>query len=183
MRCVKTAWHNHQDEIWSFLRQQLGKAEDADDLLQDLYLKALSQGSGFCEIGNPRAWLFNVARNAIVDRHRTSKHHVPLPEDLSAEPAPEQKTVDDLTHCLPRVLSELPERDRQAVLLCDLQGMTQKDYAKHVGLTLPAAKSRLLRARQRLQAQLVVSCKVTFDDYGEVSSFVPRPPLEPQQVG
>jgi len=176
MRCIKTAWQEHQAEVWRFLRQRLGNEQEADDLLQDLYLKALSQGSRFCGIGNPRAWLFSVARNALIDRYRTTKDHVPLPDDLVAETEPERKTVDDLSQCLPRVLSELSEPDRQALLMCDLEGISQKDYAKSAGISLSAAKSRLQRARQRLQSHLVSACQVVFDEDGEIRSFVPRPP-------
>lgn len=55
---------------------------------------------------------------------------------------------------------------------------TQLAYARHLGLTLPAAKSRVQRARQHLQQQLVTACQVTFDHAGRVCCFVPRAPLE-----
>ena len=60
--------------------------------------------------------------------------------------------------------------------LMDENRLTKCGVRRKTRLTLPPAL-------QRLQAQIVASCKVGFDDNGEVSSFVPRPPLEPQQVG
>ena len=85
--------------------------------------------------------------------------------------------VDLLSHCLPRVLSELAPEDRDAITLCDIQGMGQKDYARRLGLTLPAAKSRVQRARQRLRTHMAEVCQVRFDEDGKVCCFVPRPGL------
>ena len=136
------------------------------------------QGVDFCRVENPRAWLFQVARNLLVDRLRLTREQVPLPDDLLADAPPEIAPVDLLSHCLPRVLSELSAEDREAIVLCDIQGVTQKAFAERLGLTLPAAKSRVQRARLRLRSQLADACQLTFDAEGKVCCFVPRPPLE-----
>jgi len=176
--CVNRAWRAHQTELRVFLAHRAGSAAEADDLLQEVFLKALHQGKDFCSIENARAWLFQVARNLLVDRLRLSKEQVPLPDDLHAETPAEPVPVDLLSHCLPRVLSELSADDREAITLCDIQGMTQKTFAERLGLSLPAAKSRVQRARLRLRAQLADACQLTFDEEGKVCCFVPRPPLE-----
>ena len=176
--CHHKAWQQYKTEIRAFLLQRAGNAGEADDLLQEIFLKALLQGDDFCQLHNPRAWLFHVARNLLVDRLRVTKAQVPLPEDLCAEPAPSFAAIDLLSQCLPRVLSELSAEDREAITRCDIQGETQKDYAQRLGLSLPAAKSRVQRARRRLRAQLAKACQVTFDESGRICCFVPRPPLE-----
>ena len=175
--CHNKAWRQHQAEIRGFLAHRAGSASETDDLLQDVFLKALLQGKAFCRLDNPRAWLFHVARNLLIDRLRLSKDQVLLPVDLAAQPEPGFEPVDLLSHCLPRVLTELSAEDRDAIMCCDMQGMTQKDYAHRLGLSLPAAKSRVQRARLRLRAQLAEACQVTFDDEGKVCCFIPRPPL------
>ena len=175
--CHKAAWRKYQGEIRGFLERRASHVGEAEDVLQEVFLKALLQGSSFCELANPRAWLFHVARNLMVDRFRLSKEQVPLPEDLCAEPAPGFDPVDGLTVCLPRILAELSAQDRDAILQCDLQGVAQKEYARQHGLSLSAAKSRVQRARQRMQAQLIKDCQVSFDEKGNVCCFVPRDPL------
>jgi RNA polymerase sigma-70 factor (ECF subfamily) len=142
-------------------------------LLQDLFLKALRQGERFCSVHNARAWLFEVARNTLADRLRVERDTVELPEDLS-EQVEEADTVDTLTACLPRVLSELDDEDREAIQLCDLQGMPQADFAKLKGLGLSAAKSRLQRARLRMKQQMTQVCQVQVDPKGHVLDFIPR---------
>lgn len=181
--CINKAWRQHQGEIRGFLAHRCQGVADADDLLQEVFLKAMLQGKAFCALENPRAWLFQVARNLLIDRLRLTKTQVPLPDDLQAEPAFETDPVDLLSQCLPRVLSELAADDREVIVCCDIRGCTQKDYAQRHGLSLPAAKSRLQRARARLRAQLAVACQVTFDETGKVCCFVPRPPMDAGRSG
>lgn len=174
--CLNRAWRTHKTEIRSFLSRRVVDKAETDDLLQEVFLKALLLGRSFCAIDNPRAWLFQVARNMLIDRLRLSREQVSLPDDLCAETEPPVDTVDALTQCLPRVLSELSAEDREAVTLCDLNGITQQEFADRAGISLPAAKSRVQRARRRLQEHMVQACQVKFDEQGKVCCFVPRPP-------
>ncbi len=179
--CVAAAWQAHEGELLGYLRHQLPDGHAAEDLLQDVFVKAMRQGQGFCSLDNPRAWLFQVARNALIDRARVSKPQVSLDElTLALEaPAPDAlEPIDALAACVARVLGELPPGDADILRACDLEGRTQRDYAQQQGLSLPATKSRLLRARQRLRDQLSTACQVRFDDDGSVGSHVPRPPAE-----
>lgn len=173
MNCVTTAWSQHQAELKNWARKRLENPAEVDDFLQDLFLKALRQGERFCSVDNARAWLFEVARNALADRLRLARDMVELPEDVPA-PVEDADMVDNLSACLPRVLSELSDEDREVITLCDLHGLPQAEYAQRAGLTLPAAKSRLQRARQRLRDRMTTACQVHFDDAGHVSDFVPR---------
>jgi len=175
MRCVTEAWGKHETELRRFLRHRAGSDAEGDDLLQEVFLRALRQANGLCGVDNRRAWLFHVARNLLIDRLRLSKDQVPLPDDLATEEDDPAPTVDGLSQCLPRVLAELSPQDREAITLCDIDGMTQLDFAKRLSLSLPAAKSRVQRARARLKARMSEACQVKYDAEGLVSSFVPRP--------
>jgi RNA polymerase sigma-70 factor (ECF subfamily) len=176
VNCVQQAWREHESELRGYLRRRMPHPGDADDLLQEVFLKALRQGRAFCDIVQVRAWLFQVARNALADRLRLRREEVELPEDLTAG-AEERAPVETLDQCLPRVLSELPAEDREALVLCDLEGLPQEEYARRKGIGLPAAKSRVQRARKRLRARMTEVCRVALDETGQVDSFVPRAPL------
>ena len=125
MRCLMNAWDKNEAELRGWLRSRLGNAHDAEDMLQDLFIKAMRQDRKFCEIGNARAWLFEVARNAVTDRLRLKKEQVELPDDLTAEHE-ETPAVESLAACLPRALSELSGEDREVITRCDLEGMSQE---------------------------------------------------------
>ena len=167
--CVASAWRAHEGELRGYLRHRLADAEAADDVLQDVFVKAMRQGQGFCTLDNPRAWLFQVARNALVDRARTAHPTEPLPEGPEEPVAPPEDSVapvDALAECLDRSLGELSADDAAILRACDLEGMTQREFAAAHGLSLPATKSRLLRARQRLRDRLTTACRVSVDEDG-----------------
>ena len=173
MQCLMQAWDKHEAELRAWLAGKLGNRQDAEDMLQNLFLKAIRQQQTFCELENARAWLFRVARNALADHLRLRKDQVELPDEIIAKteiPAP----VASLAQCLPRTLAELSEDDREVITYCDLEGMTQEDYAKLKGISLPGVKSRIQRARKRLHEHLSEACQVRFDETGNVCCFVPR---------
>lgn len=175
--CLLGAWSATEAELRGYLRHRMGHQEDVEDLLQEVFIKALRQDSRFCQIENPRAWLFQVARNALADRLRVARDHIALPDDLAIQKPEQPPLVDDLTQCLPRVLSELSDEDRLAITLCDIEGRSQQDLANCLGISLSGAKSRIQRARKRLKAQMELGCKVRYDESGNVSGFTPRPPM------
>lgn len=175
-KCILRAWEAHERELLAFLLHRTGNQHQAEDLLQEIFLKSIRQGQNFCSLANPRAWLFQVTRNALIDAARTSKSFEALPEELAAPTGEKRSPVDDLDTCIERNLSVLPADDRHIIETCDLQGQTVRAYAAANGLTLAAAKSRLLRARKRLRDTLVVNCQVRFDEAGQVCCHTPRPP-------
>ncbi len=172
--CVARAWQAHEGELRGYLRHRLADADAAEDLLQDVFVKAMRQGQRFCSLDQPRAWLFQVARNALIDRVRTSHPGDELPDDLPAPESEAMAPVDELAGCLSRCLDELNADDAAMLRACDLEGRTVREFADAQGLSLPAAKSRLLRARQRLRTQLSSACQVSFDPDGIVAGHTPR---------
>ncbi|WP_281985060.1 sigma-70 family RNA polymerase sigma factor [Azonexus hydrophilus] len=174
--CLSRAWRETRGELLGWLRHRLDSEAEADDLLQEVFLRALRQGDAFCTLDNPRAWLFQVARNALTDRLRSNRPPSELSDDLAATESELPATVDQLTQCLPRVLGELSAADRLAIELCDIAGQPQQVLAEKLGISLSGAKSRLQRARQRLKVRLIEGCQVCFDAEGQVAGFVPRPP-------
>ncbi|WP_440997705.1 sigma-70 family RNA polymerase sigma factor [Arhodomonas sp. SL1] len=170
--CVLGAWHDHERELRGFLINRLGDHDAAEDLLQEVFLRAMHEGEGFCRLERPRAWLFRVARNAAVDRERRGRPFEPVPEDLADED-PDTPPVDTLSACLERNLADLPETDREIIRHCDLAGTPQRIYAAERGLTVGAVKTRLFRARQRLRKRLIRHCRVRFDEQGRVCCHLP----------
>lgn len=179
--CVSAAWQAHEGELLGYLRHRLADADTASDVLQDVFAKAMRHGQGFCTLDNPRAWLFQVARNALIDRARSTMPLVPLPDGDDEPAAPQQEPpapVDALATCLARTMTELSADDAAILAACDLGGQTLRAFAEGQGLSLAAAKSRLLRARQRLRDRLTMACQVRFDTDGTVSGHVQRPPAD-----
>lgn len=58
--CLMTAWSACEAELLGFLRHRVGRIEDAEEVLQEVFIKAMRQGKQFCGLDNPRAWLFQA---------------------------------------------------------------------------------------------------------------------------
>lgn len=156
MNTLLLIWSRHEPELRGWLRATMPVSSNVEDVLQDSFVKAMRQGDRISDVTQPRAWLFEIKRNALIDRLRAQKPRAPLPtdwEELPEEPK-DLDTEDALVACVPRVLSELDAQDREALELCDLQGMAQAEFAWLKGLSLPAAKSRVQRARQRMRERM-----------------------------
>lgn len=171
--CALVSWHAHSREIRAYLAHRLADPFVADDLLQEVFLRTLRQGERFCRVENQRAWLFEVARNAVTDQARLGKPQVPLSGDLVQE-TEALEPIDTLTQCMERVLTELAEPDAEVIRRCDLEGMKLQTFADLHQLTLPAVKSRVQRARRRLRELMIENCQVRFDEAGRVCCYVPR---------
>lgn len=166
--CVLRAWRAHQAELSRFLMARAPDPQRAEDVIQDVFLKAMQAGKTFCALDDARAWLFHVARNALIDAWRRDKPWVELPEDLALEPAETQAPIDLLDACLPRQIKRLTVEDQAIIQACDIQGQTVAQFAQTHGLSLSAAKARLRRARSRLRTYLITQCDIHFDAQGAV---------------
>ncbi|QEP42295.1 sigma-70 family RNA polymerase sigma factor [Ectothiorhodospiraceae bacterium BW-2] len=175
MNCVIEAWHCHEQELRGFFYRQLHDWAQADDLLQDIFLKAMAQQSRFCAVENRRAWLFRVAKNSLIDylrSHQRSEERGDVPEPLEEELPP----LLNLAECLPHALQRLGAAEAAIIQQCDLEGMSQQAYADQAALSLPATKSRLQRARKRLKQELQQLCQVRFSESGTICCFTPCSP-------
>ena len=172
MKCITNAWDLHENELRYFLQGRIKDTEIAEDLLQDVFVKALAEGQKFCQLDNTRAWLYRVTRNRLIDYLRTHKIHEEVPDHLP-EPVEVTEPVVNLSRCLPTALKNLNKQDREVIELCDLEGLNQAEYARRKEITVAGAKSRIQRARKRLKDELNTACKIVFDEQGNVCCFDP----------
>ena len=171
MNCVIRAWEKHEAELRAFINKNIPDARVSEDLLQDTFLKAIQHGAQFCSLENPRAWLFTVTRNQLVDFQRKQKKTEPLAEDIEEENET-ISAIESLSSCLPHALEKLDKKDRDILQKCDLDGLNQLDYAKQNNIGISTAKSRIQRARKKLKQQLNQLCHVKYDTSGNVCCYI-----------
>jgi len=128
--------------------------EQADDLVQDCLERALSRRHLWSEDGNTRAWLFTIMHNIHANDTRRNSNRpgtVPLDDDAvqAARPPGQMLRVTGLETAA--ALQELPEEQRQVILLVALEGMSYGEVAETMGIAQGTVMSRLSRGRERLR--------------------------------
>jgi len=156
---LETAWQRFSDALRSFLGRRMRRPEDAEDVLQQVFLKLASAPPGDLPDERLGAWLYRVARNAAVDAHR--REHVRATESLApdaASEAPDEDTLAALAGCLEPMLRTLPETYAEALREVDLAGRKPRDLAAELGLSHSAIKSRVQRGRALLRERFLACC-------------------------
>jgi len=151
----------HQAAVWRYLRSLARDESLAEDVLQETFLSVWKSARSFRGEAGIRTWMFTIARNALFRKFRGTgaADEVPL-GDLGAAagwggaPVFEDAEVRlDLRILFDRAMEALPPADREILLLRDVEGFSGEETAAMLGLTLPAMKTRLHRARLRFAAE------------------------------
>ncbi|GAC1359637.1 MAG: RNA polymerase sigma factor SigZ [Ktedonobacteraceae bacterium] len=174
---TEQAWEAFHTPLQRFIRKRVPDEMIAEDLLQDIFLKIHQHGESLQDVKKLESWIYHVARNAIIDFYRSARPTNSLdgPEALDLpEELPDDDIVSELLPCVQAMVKNLPEPDRQALVLTEYQGLTQKEFGERVGLSFSGAKSRVQRARERLKQQLLTCCHFELDRRGHVINYQPR---------
>lgn len=155
-----------------FITKRVSNPQDAEDILQEVYYKIYWNINGLKDIGKLNAWVFQITRNAIYDHYRARRR------DGTFVEAPEMEAVridendnQEMAGCLKAMIDHLSEKDREAIMLTEYKGLTQKELGELLGLSHSGAKSRVQRAQQRLKKMLSNCCSLELDCYGNVIDY------------
>jgi RNA polymerase sigma factor (sigma-70 family) len=141
----------YRQRLFAYARQMLsGSRSDAEDVLQDVFLRAYHALRADRRPIALRAWLYRVAHNRCIDQIRRP---APAPEDIyelnrgvPSDPMAEAERREDLRRLIADVRA-LPDQQRSALLMREMEGLSYNDLAEALGVTVPAIKSLLVRAR------------------------------------
>jgi RNA polymerase sigma-70 factor, ECF subfamily len=152
------------DRLYNFAHWLTQNREEAEDLVQETYAKALKGFSSFQEGTNFRAWIYRILRNTFLTSRTGLKANQPLDTDEKAGSEPdlpaEQRTPESILlekldqQLVRKALDQLPMVYREALLLCDFEEMSYQEIAATLGVPVGTVMSRLSRARRALRDDL-----------------------------
>ena len=152
----------HIDALYNFALYLARSAAEADDLVQETYLRAFRFESRFQPGTHLRAWLFQILRNTFLTFYRIREREaavaedgvpdwdVPMFHDAPDDSGPVMDTHTDLE----RALRRLPEDFRTVLLLAEVEGLPLEDVARIMSCPVGTVKSRIFRAKERLRTFL-----------------------------
>ncbi len=170
-------WREVERQLRPFVARRV-RANDVDDVMQDVLLRIQLGLASLRDEERLGPWMRQVARSAIVDHQRIAAKHRVVDDEGSDEPAPsieDDRAVEAaLAPQVAHFVAMLPSPYREALTLTELEGMSQRDAAHMLGVSLPAMKSRVQRGRAQLREAFEACCRIALDARSRVVSCEPR---------
>lgn len=144
----------HQDALLAFLHRFTGNRALAEDLTQDAFLKAYQKISRFRKDATFRTWLFTIGYREFLQHTRKSGVISRMLQAFHLQGAPDTEAPTSLGIDLDKGLAQLPEKERAALLLCDVFGMTHTEASQAMDTPLGSVKTYVRRARKLMQGAM-----------------------------
>jgi RNA polymerase sigma-70 factor (ECF subfamily) len=153
----------HIDLLYNFARRITNSREDADDLVQDTYLKAYRFWQNYEKGTNIKAWLFRILRNTYINKFRSESREpdsvdFDLVENLNpggTGDRPQEEILNNLLEDdISAAIASLPDEFRTVVILNDIEGLTYEEISEFLDCPIGTVRSRLHRGRKALRVQL-----------------------------
>jgi RNA polymerase sigma-70 factor (ECF subfamily) len=175
---ARGVWQEIERHLRPFVARRLADPNDVGDVLQDIYVRIQGGVADLRDTERFGPWVYQVARSALIDHLRSRARH-PLaanapPEQADVPPSSDEQegnAEQELAQHIAVFVAALPSPFREAITLTELQGMTQKEAAEMLGISLSGMKSRVQRGRRQIQAMLLACCEIALDARGRVLSF------------
>ena len=169
-------------EIFAYIKSKVSDPAIAEDLTQETFVKvgrALAKGA---KPEHFRGWLYQIARNTIIDFLVESRRFVPLEDstlnrEASNSEAPDPEDGEfrkNLFSYTLNIIDTFPVEDREALVLTEIDGLSREELAAELKISLTAAKSRVHRARAKLRKAIEKCCRLVTDPYGRVIDWQNR---------
>jgi RNA polymerase sigma-70 factor, ECF subfamily len=173
----------HLDAVYRFALRLSGSPDEAEDLVQETFLRAFKSWNQYTRGTRAKSWLFTICRNVFLRRRERAHRHDEIvaesvaPSSAGSEPVnpmwasiagfdPEGRFFDSIVDArIIEAIEDLPEEYRTAVLLSDLEGLPYAEIADMMEVPVGTVKSRLFRGRRRLQEVLY--------DYAVEMGYIP----------
>lgn len=181
---AQVIWEGIRIGLRAFIAKRVGNETEVDDIVQDVWLKMQRGLDGLKDQSRLISWIYQIARHAIIDHYRAPGRRREMPVGLAADLDAHQSlssraaASDDsgrlrteLAGCLRPMIERLPGKYRQAVMLVDLEGLTQQKAAAQLGLSLSGMKSRVQRGRRQLKEMLEACCTIELDRRRGVTDY------------
>ena len=169
---VATIYKQFHSDLLGYVKSKVRSREDAEDILQNVFIKISSNIDKLTEDVKLKSWIFTITRNAIIDYYRVNatKKKVAVPEEIdenileSDDPDP----TKGLDQCMNSMISLLPEEYRDIIIDSEIKGIKQKDLADKYEMAYPSMRSRVQRGRERLKQLFYNCCHIETDKHGNI---------------
>ncbi len=164
-------WKEFHGKLRQFILMRVNNADDADDILQEVFIRIYKRIGTLKEEEKLASWIFQITRNVIIDYYRSKKESKEFDDEIFSDEESDENVLSKLTTGMNEFIEHLPPIYKEAIQLTEIEGMKQRELAEKLGISITGAKSRVQRGREQLKAMLLDCCNFEFDSAGKMSDF------------
>jgi RNA polymerase sigma-70 factor (ECF subfamily) len=176
-------WHDVHERLTAFVARRVDEPADVADLVQTVFLRAHANAGAVTDQERLLPWLFSITRNAIADHYRSPARRREVTGDAAdgalehgaSDGAGDVTALADLSTCVRPMLQQLPPTYREALERVEFEGVSQRDVAAELGISVSGLKSRVQRGRAMLREVLLACCEISRSATGGVLDYSRRP--------
>lgn len=163
---TKEIWENFSHDLRAFVRSRLRNDEVVEDIIQEIFFKIHSNIDSLKDNSKLRSWIFQIARNAIIDFFRKEDKSQKVIERLKGnDDFNVDETADEILYfCMHHFISMLPDIYKEAIIYTEYENHTQIELAEKCNISISAAKSRVQRARIRIKELILEYSHIEYDN-------------------
>ena len=181
---IESVWTGIFEKLSGYISKHVKDKDDVNDIIQDTFIKVKTNIDGLKNPAKADKWIFQIARNTMNDHFRKQKRLFDSENDSNdvlIEPSVFENEdikikiqTSEFSDYAGFVVNELPEKYKQAVYLADISGLSMKEVAEELGLSISGAKSRVQRGRKLIKEIILKCCEVNTDKYGNIIDYKPH---------
>jgi RNA polymerase sigma-70 factor (ECF subfamily) len=169
---VAGIYKQFHSELFGYIKSKVRSREDAEDILQNVFIKIYSNIDKLTEDLKLKNWIFTITRNTIIDYYRANanKKTLAVNEGITneiSEPEESDQTKG-LDQCIMTMIGLLPDEYHDIIIESEIKGIKQKDLAEKYGIAYPSMRSRVQRGRERLKQLFYNCCHIQTNKLGNV---------------
>jgi len=173
---TESVWNTFNERLRKFIRVRVADENDTEDLLQEVFFRIHTRIDSLEDDTRLAAWVYQITRNLIIDYYRSRRELLPLEESFPVDMELNDPSAEaEIAAGLKEMITGLPKKYSQALILTEFQGLKQTELAEQLGLSFSGAKSRVQRGRDMLRQSLLDCCHFEFDRLGSMIAYTPRP--------
>lgn len=167
---ITIIWAEFNKELRAFIQNKTRNSADTDDILQDVFIKIIHNLDKVNRSENLRLYLYGIVRNTVYDYFKKQKA---IPDSTDEADVFTEDEAQDLNTrvaecCIKPFINKLPDHYREALLISEIQDVSQKELAEKLGISYSGAKSRVQRGKEKLKGLLLECCSYKSDVYGNI---------------
>jgi RNA polymerase sigma-70 factor, ECF subfamily len=180
---VAPIYLEYEAKLRGFVMNRVKDKDEANDILQQLYVKLYKHCEQLQEVRNLNAWLYQIARNSVYDYYREQGRSMSIEDEekLDAQFSLENTQQESESLVLP-LINMLPAEYAEPLRLSEIEGISQKEIAERLGMSYSGAKSRVQRGREKLKELFLECCHLELDRKGALVSATAKESCRPLQV-